>query len=56
MGEIIAVIIDIFKFWDQVVFVIDLLRKTPSEKHEEIMQKVKSAFDENKNAGRPKWG
>ena len=55
MVEVIAVIMGLFKFWDEVVQVINMLRQTPDEQHAAIMAKVKDVFDEKKNNGRPTW-
>ena len=55
MVQIIALILGLFKFWDQVMTFVALMQQTPEEKHEEIMQKVESVFDEIANSGRPHW-
>ena len=53
--EIISVLSGVFKFWDQVTWLIKKLEETPEEKREKLVIKVneeKYGFEET---GRPKW-
>lgn len=53
---IIALIPQIFKFWDQIVSLIKILQKTPEQKHQEIMEKIQKEADAYAQPGsRPKW-
>lgn len=45
MGEILAILAGILKFWDEVVFFIKLLQKTPVEKVKDVIAEVNAAFD-----------
>lgn len=52
-GEIIALITGFFKFFPEVVNLIKMLQDTPEEERQKLMVKIKDAFDEKKNNGRP---
>lgn len=43
MGEFLALILGIFKFWDQVTWLVQTLQKTPAEKRAEMIGKIKDA-------------
>lgn len=45
----------IFKFWDQVTWLIQTLQKTPEEQHQALMDKVKAEADAFEQTGRPVW-
>ena len=44
-----------FTFFSQVSKFIEMLRKTPQEKHDELLKRVEAIFDEKDSNGRPKW-
>lgn len=53
--EVIGIMGGIFKFWDQVVWLVKKLEVTPAEKHAKLVVTIgeeKHSFEET---GRPKW-
>jgi hypothetical protein len=52
----IALLPDVFKFFNEVQSLISALKQTPEAQHATLMDKVKTVFDESKNNGRPTWG
>lgn len=55
IGEAISIIGLILKFWDQVVWVVKRLEKTPTEKSSEIAIEVNGERISFQTTGRPKW-
>lgn len=55
MTEFLAVLSGIFTFWNQVVWFVKLLQKTPEEQHDALIKQVNQIFDEAENNGRPQW-
>lgn len=55
MTDFLVVLQGVFKFWDEISVVVKYLQKTPEEKILSVREKVKNAFDEKKNNGRPIW-
>lgn len=54
-AEIIGIISGILKFWDQVTWLVRILRDSPEEKREEIMIRIRKEADTLKETGRPTW-
>lgn len=54
-AAIIALIPAIFKFWDQVVWLVQTLQKTPEEQHQSLMDRIKKEADSYEQTGRPNW-
>jgi hypothetical protein len=50
---IFEVLTAFFKFPEQVVALVRLLRNTPEQDHLKLLQKVAEVFDEKANGGRP---
>lgn len=53
--EVITVLGGVFKFWDQVTWLIKQLQETPIEKHDKLVVKIGDESREFKRTGRPKW-
>lgn len=55
--QFLAALLGFFKFFDEVVTLLEGLKKTPAEKHAEIMAKVTGVFDEKSvdHPDRPSW-
>lgn len=54
-AEVVAIIGGVFKFWDQVVWLIKTLQKTPAEKHEDLLGRIRKEADTFEESGRPTW-
>ena len=47
----------VFKFWDQVTWLVQTLQKTPEQQHAELIAKIKKEADDYaKKGSRPVWG
>lgn len=53
--EFVTIIGGIFKFWDQVVWLVKKLEKTPEEKRQELYKNIQAEADNFENTGRPTW-
>jgi hypothetical protein len=51
--EFLKLLPALLKFKDQIVSLIGLLQKTPSQKHQELMSKIEDAFNDIKNKKDP---
>ena len=55
MKEFLGVIMGIFTFWDQVIFLVKTLQKTPEEKRQELMIRLRDESEKFARSGRPIW-
>lgn len=55
MGDIISILLGVFKFWDQVTWLVKFLQVTPEEQHEQIIAKIQKEADAIAQGGRPNW-
>lgn len=53
--EIMALITGVLQFPKVILEFINVLKKTPQEHHEEIVQKVASEAKKFEDTGRPQW-
>ena len=54
-AEILTIVSGIMKFWSEVVWLVKFLQKTPEEKKQEIMAKIKTEAENFEQTGRPSW-
>lgn len=52
---ILAAIVAALQFPEAVVKLVNLLRKTPQEKHEDLLKKIDEEASKFENTGRPSW-
>jgi hypothetical protein len=52
-AELAALIPLLNQFAPEIISLIDLLKTTPEQDHQKIMQRVSDAFNEKKHGGRP---
>ena len=45
MVEFVTILTGVFQFWDEVTYFVKLLKKTPAEKHAELLSDLGKAFD-----------
>jgi len=53
LSQILAFIMGVFTFFKEVSALINLLKKTPVEKHDEIMQRITKEMQDSGESGRP---
>lgn len=55
MSEFLAAITGVFKFWDQVVWFVKLIQKTPQERRQDLMKSIQKESEKFAESGRPVW-
>jgi hypothetical protein len=55
MVNTIAIILGIFKFFDQVVWLVKKLEKTPVERRQEVIERMRQEHETMEKTGRPVW-
>ena len=55
MKEFFGIITGILKFWDNVVFLVKTLQKTPEAKRQELMRGIAKESEKFARSGRPEW-
>lgn len=48
MSEFIAIMLGVFKFWDQVTWLVKKLEGTPAENREKMIASVHAAFEQSR--------
>lgn len=51
----IALLPAVFKFFDEITWFVKTLQKTPQEKRQALMEKMKKEADDYERTGRPSW-
>lgn len=55
MNEVLTIVAGIFKFWDQVVWLVKTLQSTAAEDHEKLVASIQAEAANFKKTGRPTW-
>lgn len=55
IAAIIELIRGVLQFPEKVLELIRVLKKTPTEKHDDIMKRISEEKDSFEGGGRPKW-
>lgn len=55
LAGIIGIIGGIFKFWDEVTWLIQTLQKTPAEEQQDLVQSIQKEAQNYAKTGRPTW-
>ncbi len=55
MTEVLTIIAGIFKFWDQVTWLVKLLQSTPEQDHEKLVSSIQAEAANVQKTGRPTW-
>jgi hypothetical protein len=53
--KFLGILAGIVKFWDQIVWLVKTLQKTPQQKYLDLMERMKEEADDFEKTGRPKW-
>lgn len=55
MASILPIIAGIFKFWDEIIWLIKTLQGTPEAHRQEITARIMKEAEEFEKTGRPTW-
>lgn len=55
MSEFLAVLAGVFKFWDQVTWLVKTIQGTPEDHRQAIIASIRAEAENFEKEGRPSW-